>query len=230
MRCLNAQTRTAGAVRGPNAPIRAAASYRSVVAPSASPVTRCESVSVSHNVRRRVALAAQAPATPTGAHPPRPNESTGKFISRTEVPAFIFRDDMMDQLFQWSNIEAGESGFRNFGMPMTVDPMYDGPDGALWGFNIGIFKDGVKLTTLSVGFDFEVISKAEWVGRNDEGFPTMEGNVESVTGKMMEIWKADQKPVTEDLRKTIRNYCQGLVGSLNRYYAFGSVFVDDERG
>jgi hypothetical protein len=29
--------------------------------------------------------------------------------------------------------------------------VYDGPDGALWGFNIGIFKDGVKLTTLSVG-------------------------------------------------------------------------------
>ncbi len=36
--------------------------------------------------------------------------------------------------------------------------------------------------------------------------------------------------MTEDLRSTIRFFCQGLVGALNRYYAFGSVFVDDERG
>ena len=28
----------------------------------------------------------------------------------------------------------------------------------------------------------------------------------------------------------LRGLCTGFVGALNRYYAFGSVFVDDERG
>jgi hypothetical protein len=37
----------------------------------------------------------------------------------------------------------------------------------------------------------------------------------------------DSEPVSEDLRSTIRAYCTGLVAALNRYYAFGSVFVDD---
>ncbi len=37
----------------------------------------------------------------------------------------------------------------------------------------------------------------------------------------------DSEPVSEDLRSTIRAYCTALVAALNRYYAFGSVFVDD---
>ena len=37
---------------------------------------------------------------------------TGKLISSTEVPAFIQRDDMMDQMHKWAVIEAGEGGFR----------------------------------------------------------------------------------------------------------------------
>ena len=36
----------------------------------------------------------------------------GKLISSTEVPAFIMRDDMMDQMYKWAVIEAGEGGFR----------------------------------------------------------------------------------------------------------------------
>ena len=115
------------------------------------------------------------------------SEQTGRFISRTEVPPFIQRDDMMDQMFQWSVIEAGDGGFRNFGLPMTVDATYN-DDGVLWGFTVGIFKDGVKLTSLGVGFDDTLVDKAEWVGRNEEGFPTMEGNISSVKGKNIEIW------------------------------------------
>jgi hypothetical protein len=42
--------------------------------------------------------------------------------------------------------------------------------------------------------------------------------------------KLDLTPVSEELRSTIRGFCTGLVSSINRYYAFGSVFVDDERG
>lgn len=39
--------------------------------------------------------------------------------------------------------------------------------------------------------------------------------------------KLGSVPVDEDLRRTIRGLCTGLAQALNRYYAFGSVFVDD---
>ncbi len=39
--------------------------------------------------------------------------------------------------------------------------------------------------------------------------------------------KMDSTPVSEELRSCIRAYCTALVAALNRYYAFGSVFVDD---
>ncbi|PNW89016.1 hypothetical protein CHLRE_01g054850v5 [Chlamydomonas reinhardtii] len=151
--------------------------------------------------------------------------ANGKLISSTEVPAFIPRDDMMDQLFRWTMMEAGESGQRNFGMPMTIEPVYF--EERLWGFNVAIFKEGVKLTDLGVMFDKEVVTKHEWVGRGEDGFPVMEGKADDVKGKMFEIWKMDSEPVGEDLRSTIRAYCTALVAALNRYYAFGSVFVDD---
>ncbi len=39
--------------------------------------------------------------------------------------------------------------------------------------------------------------------------------------------KLDEKPVDDLLRETIRNICQQLVSAINKYYAFGSVFVDE---
>ncbi|KAG2430311.1 hypothetical protein HYH02_013788 [Chlamydomonas schloesseri] len=151
--------------------------------------------------------------------------ANGKLISSTEVPAFIPRDDMMDQLFRWTMMEAGEAGQRNFGMPMTIEPVYH--EERLWGFNVGIFKEGIKQTDLGVMFDKSVVTKHEWVGRGEDGFPVMEGKADDVKGKNFEIWKMDSEPVSEDLRATIRAYCTALVAALNRYYAFGSVFVDD---
>lgn len=42
--------------------------------------------------------------------------------------------------------------------------------------------------------------------------------------------KLCDRPVNEDLRNTIRAFCTALVSAINRYYAFGSVFVDEDRG
>lgn len=39
--------------------------------------------------------------------------------------------------------------------------------------------------------------------------------------------KVDDRPATEQSRTAIRDFCQMLVSSVNKYYAFGSVFVDD---
>lgn len=46
--------------------------------------------------------------------------SAGKLISRTEIPAFIPRADLMDQLVRWAVIEIQESGVANVGMPCKV--------------------------------------------------------------------------------------------------------------
>lgn len=111
----------------------------------------------------------------------------GKLISRTEVPAFIQRDDMMDQLYRWTLMEGQEAGMRNFGAPMVITPQYQ--DSSLWGFHVGIFREGVKLTDLAVQFDDDVVSKHEFVGKDERnGMPVLEGRVDEIKGKNMEIW------------------------------------------
>ena len=40
--------------------------------------------------------------------------------------------------------------------------------------------------------------------------------------------KADDKPIDEEVREVIRGFCEQLVATINKYYAFGSAFVDDE--
>jgi hypothetical protein len=150
---------------------------------------------------------------------------TGSFISKTEVPAFIQRDDMMDQIIRWALIEAEEGGQRNFGMPMKVHQRFR--DGELWGMEVQIVKEGVQVADLSIGFDGEIGIKSEWIGQDGSGFPTNEGKQEEVAGKHFEIWKTCSRPVDEDLRATLKAFCTGLVAALNKYYAFGSVFAEE---
>lgn len=60
-----------------------------------------------------------------------------------------------------------------------------------------------------------------------DGFPVLEGNAEEVIGKNFEIRKIDDASLTDAQRSSIRAFCQMLVGAINKYYAFGSCFVDD---
>lgn len=113
-------------------------------------------------------------------------------ISKTEVPSFIQRDDMMDQLYRWAVIEAGEGGLRNFGMPMNVAPVFH--QEVMWGFDLEIIREGVKKADLGVNFDGETALKHEWVGRDQDGFPTFEGDAMPVLGKHIEIWCATPLP------------------------------------
>ena len=39
--------------------------------------------------------------------------------------------------------------------------------------------------------------------------------------------KLDDNPVDEELRACIRRFCEALVSAMNKYYAFGSCFLDD---
>ena len=44
----------------------------------------------------------------------------GKLISKVEIPAFIPRQDLMDQLIRWASIEIQENGMGNVGCPCKV--------------------------------------------------------------------------------------------------------------
>ncbi len=39
--------------------------------------------------------------------------------------------------------------------------------------------------------------------------------------------KEDDNPLDDEVRGAIRSFCQGLVAAINKYYAFGSAFVDE---
>lgn len=47
-------------------------------------------------------------------------EGVGKLISKVEIPAFIPRADLIDQLVRWAVIEIQENGVANCGCPCKV--------------------------------------------------------------------------------------------------------------
>lgn len=75
------------------------------VAPAAKPFG---TASLSRRNAMHVAQAAQ-----TGG-------GVGKLISKVEIPAFIPRQDLMDQLLRWAVIEVQENGMGNVGCPCKV--------------------------------------------------------------------------------------------------------------
>ena len=164
-------------------PVRAAA-----FTALASRVQQEQNCSSSSRPSRSPKLVCRAQSEATAASATGSSRFSGKCISSTEVPAFIMRDDMMDQLHQWALIEADEAGLRNFGMPMKVQAVYQVETGDKWGFDVEIIKEGVLQTRIGVGMDDCNLSKHEWVGKDKEGFPTQEGKAADVLGKNFEIW------------------------------------------
>lgn len=150
----------------------------------------------------------------------------GKLISKVEIPAFIPRVDMSEQLSRWAFAIGQDEGQANFGLPMRVSPNQR-EDGSPNGFLLDVVRDGVTVTQLAVLFDDEVCQKHEWVGRGADGFPTLEGKVSQILGKNLMIRKVDDGQVDEQIRAAIRGFCEALVSALNKYYAFGSCFTDD---
>jgi hypothetical protein len=75
-------------------------------------------------------------------------------------------------------------------MPMKVEPFYRGEDDnkMLWGFDISIFREGVRLTDIQFTFDDGEVNKYEFVGRAEDGFPMMEGGTTTIMGKNIQIW------------------------------------------
>ncbi|KAK9806516.1 hypothetical protein WJX73_006021 [Symbiochloris irregularis] len=132
-------------------------------------------------------------------------------------------------MLRWARIDAQDQGVANFGLPMTVKPTFRNED-ELWGFTVAVHnREGDVLTELSVRMDNETTTRREHVGRGADGFPLLKGEVLEVEGKNLEIRKIDENPVDERLRSVIKSFCQALLQAINRYYAFGSPFVDDSQ-
>lgn len=55
----------------------------------------------------------------------------------------------------------------------------------------------------------------------------LEGNAEEIKGKNFEIRKLGEDSVSDQVKTSIKEFCKLLVGAINKYYAFGSCFVDD---
>lgn len=110
----------------------------------------------------------------------------GKLLSKTEIPAFIPRGDMMEQLMRWATIEANADGVAKFGLPVKIEPFYKDDD--LWGLDVFVVKDGKNIAQIGVRYDNDEVDKYEWVGRGEDGFPQPEGKKDTVVGKNFEIW------------------------------------------
>ncbi len=113
--------------------------------------------------------------------------AAGTLISKTEIPAFIPRSDLMDQLLRWAQNEATDPDMiGKYGLPIKATPFYK-EDGRLWGLTFSILRDGALATELGLRYDEEEVLKHEFVGRGPDGFPTLEGNSVSIHGKNLEI-------------------------------------------
>ena len=148
-----------------------------------------------------------------------------KLISKVEIPAFIPRDDISDQLLRWALIDVQDQGVANCGCPCTVAPHF--VDEQLMGFTVSFLTSGEEPVDVRVAFDAEVATKHEWVGRGPDGMPTLEGKQEDVAGKNLAVTKLGETKVSDATKASIRAFCEQLMSSINKYYAFGSCFVDD---
>lgn len=57
-----------------------------------------------------------------------------KLLSKSVIPAFIARNEMMDQIDRWIEIEVQNEGITNFGIACTYEQVQQDDD--LWGFKI----------------------------------------------------------------------------------------------
>ena len=122
-------------------------------------------------------------------------------------------------------IDVQDQGVANCGCPCEVEPYY--VEESLMGFTVSFIVSGEEPVQVRVAFDAEVAQKHEWVGRGENGMPVLEGNVEDVAGKNLAVTKLGETPVSDVTKGSIRAFCEQLMSSINKYYAFGSCFVDD---
>lgn len=147
-------------------------------------------------------------------------------LSSAEVPPQIPRDDLMDQIAQWSENEIAEG--NPYGLPMTVERMYKFIDDGvvLWGFKVTIMRDSNVVCDIGWLFDDDIQIKYQFLSKDKNGMPQQAGRKEEILGKNVQVWKLDDKPVTEDDKVVIKRLCAATSAAINAYYSFGSVYSE----
>ena len=142
-------------------------------------------------------------------------------LTRAEIPAFIPRDDFLQQLYQWAEISIGQRGRAAYGYSMIVSRLE--VDEQLKGFQVQIGKE----TTIEVGMDDLITEKYEFLSRGPDGFPVPKGKVEEIPGKYLEVRKVDKNPTSDAAKQAIKDVISAVMKAFDSYYAFGSVFSHD---
>ncbi|WZN60704.1 hypothetical protein HKI87_03g22380 [Chloropicon roscoffensis] len=142
-------------------------------------------------------------------------------LTKAEIPAFIPRDDFIQQLYQWAEISIGQRGRTAFGYAMVIEKLFE--DDELRGFTCKVGDE----TTIEVGMDSEITEKYEFIARGPDGFPVPKGKVEEIKGKYLEVRKVDNNQVSENGKQAIRELIGQVMKAFDSYYAFGSVFSHD---
>ena len=146
---------------------------------------------------------------------------TGKKSHGRKFEDYGERFGMGDVIGCWVDVARREVGFAKNGVDLGV--------AFAVGKKVKMLCPAVTLKNaqVRVAFDAEKAQKHEWVGRGENGMPTLEGNVEDVEGKNLAVTKLGETPVSDVTKGSIRAFCEQLMSSVNKYYAFGSCFVDD---
>jgi hypothetical protein len=152
---------------------------------------------------------------------PQPRSDGKILLTKAEIPAFIPRDDFLQQLYQWAEISIGQRGRAAYGYAMTVSRLEI--DEELKGFQVQIGKE----TTIEVGMDDLITEKYEFLSRGPDGFPVPKGKVEEIPGKYLEVRKVDQNPTSDAAKQAIKDVISAVMKAFDSYYAFGSVFSHD---
>ncbi|KAL6781231.1 hypothetical protein ACKKBG_A10310 [Auxenochlorella protothecoides x Auxenochlorella symbiontica] len=162
--------------------------------------------------------------TPMAASVDNAQAGVGKLISKVEIPAFIPRQDMMNQLFRWAS-DLEDNGYALIGSPCKITPLME--DEQVRNFTISLLNSGVSVADILIAFDEDVAVKHEWIGMGPDKFPVPEGKATDVHGKHLEVRKTDTNSVSDALRAALHLLCANLAEAVNKYYAFGSCFSED---
>ena len=145
-------------------------------------------------------------------------------LTKSEVPAFIPRADLMQQMTRWAEMEAAEKGRTVYGVHMAVEPVTT-DEGLALGFKVTMGDDN---NVIVVKMDEGSTEKFQFIKQDMEtGMPKPGGAAEEVEGKFFEIWKVDLNDVAPETKAAIKLLCQSIAQAFDKYYAFGSVFLDD---
>ena len=145
-------------------------------------------------------------------------------LTRSEIPPLVDREDLMMNLYKWAELDVVERGRTTFGFAMAVQPCLREDGTTLKGFSVRVGDE----TTIEVRMDDESTEKWEFLRPNPEtGFPENAGNRTEVLGKYVEVYKMDENKVSAEGKAAIKKLVQSLAMTIDKYYAFGSVFIDD---